>query len=180
MAFGYRELTAEESAEVLQPVVPAAELSHDQRAFLIAYSLVGTVKGASKRSKIHHFYHYEWKRNDEQYQAAFARIEDILVDHCVDKVKKRGVDGWNEPLTYKGRRTGSSIRRYSDQLALAYIRSKRPEWRDSFSIQQAIAPTAVSITLSHQSPLPDNSLNKLGDTVAEAKIIKPIPDNDDK
>lgn len=152
-----------DSVDDLPPalLVPAGELLKEQIAFLNAYMVKATISGASKLSKVHHLYHYQWLDDDPQYATAFARIRAVVLDHETELIKQRGVAGYDEPLSYKGKLTGDVARKYSDTIAIAYLKANRPEWRDGNSAG-GVAP--VSIAITYPAPqTPDNGLKKLGD-----------------
>lgn len=129
MGIGFLDELPDESASAV--LVPPEELSPDQRAFINAYLAVGTVNGAHKRSKIHKFYHYCWLRDNPTYQAVFAQAEQVVLDDDIAEIRKRGIEGWDEPLDYKGELTGASRKRYSDNLAMFYIKAKNHTFKDN-------------------------------------------------
>lgn len=132
-------------------LVPGEALLPDQRAFLNAYLATTTIHGAAKLSKIHHLHHYQWMDEDPNYSLAFTRIRAIVLDYETDAIKKRGVDGYDEPLSYKGQLTGAKVRKYSDTIAIAYLKANRPEWRDG---NAATSAAPVSIAITYPAPTP--------------------------
>ena len=134
------------------------------------------VEAAAKRAKIDWRNHYNWMHKEE-YKQAVDYAKQILADTLESRMLDDAIAGRVTPIIYKGVITGD-YREINASERITLLKGLKPQYRESLSIQQAIAPTAVSITLSHQSPSPDNSLNKLGDTVDDAKIIKPNSDDD--
>ena len=116
-------------------IVGADQLSDNQRAFLNAYIHTGTIKGASKASKITKFFHYNWLHDDASYQAAFALAQAIVLDDDIAEIRKRGIQGWLEPLSYQGQLTGESVRKFSDNLAMFYIKRQDPTFRDNHKVE---------------------------------------------
>lgn len=140
---------SEAELEQMELTVPDMALSRPQRAFLNAYLAKGTVRGAEKVSKIYHLRHYQWLDDDPAYAAAFARIKAIVLDHETELIKQRGVEGYDEELSYKGVKTNQTIRKYSDTIAIAYLKANRPEWRDG---NAATSAAPVSIAITYPSP----------------------------
>jgi hypothetical protein len=147
MGIGFDDVVTDESLELL---VPSSELLPDQRAFINAYLMRGSIRGAVKASKIHHLYHYKWKDEDANYQAAFARAEAVVLDDDIASIRKRGIEGWDEPLDNKGRLTGDVKRRFSDNLAMFYIKAKNPSFKDSHK------PSDVTINIGSDSKVQFN------------------------
>jgi hypothetical protein len=125
-------------------LVPAGDLLPDQRAFISAYLAVGTIRGAVKRSKIHHLYHYTWINDDPNYQAAFARVKEIVLDGDIETIRQRGIEGWDEPLDYKGELTGAVRRKFSDNLAMFWIKSQNPAFKDNHKAGDTINNVTIN------------------------------------
>jgi hypothetical protein len=150
MAFGYRAATADEILAEQALIVPAVELLPDQRAFLNAYARTHGVVAAAKACKIHKFYHWQWCKEDGQYQAAFEAIRAIVEAEDAEGIKKRAAKGWAEPLHYRGIKTGHTVRRYSDALSLGYMKAVDPKWRDGTQI--AVGPAKIEISITQKQP----------------------------
>ena len=130
MAFGYREATAEEMAQSTDLLVPSAELLPDQRAFINAYLKCGTIRGAVKLSKVHHLRHYNWCREDNNYQAIFAQAESVMLEEDIAKIRSRGIDGYDYEVLGKDGEV-RKLKRYDSILAMFYIKAKDQRFKDS-------------------------------------------------
>ena len=63
---------------------------------------------------------------------AYEEAEEYYTDLIENEASRRGFDGYEEPVFYKGEECGS-ITKYSDTLALALLKKRRPSFRDSSS-----------------------------------------------
>lgn len=117
--------------------------------FLEAYAKVGVIGAACKSADICRRTYYEWRDADK----AFAQLADDAFQEAVDEaeleLRRRGVDGVEEPVLHKGvpvwRRdpaTGELLldddfepipfttTRHSDRLLEVYTRSHRPIYKE--------------------------------------------------
>jgi hypothetical protein len=72
-------------------------------------------------------------RKDPAFAQAVNDARELYVTKLRSEVYRRGVDGWKEPVFFKGNKCGS-IRRYSDSLLLAHLRRYDPSYRDSSKV----------------------------------------------
>jgi hypothetical protein len=88
------------------------------------------VAGAS-RSRV-----YELRGADLAFAAAWDEAEEIAADRIEDEARRRTVEGVQEPLVSAGKVVRDddgqpiAIRRYSDNLLLALLKSRRPPRRE--------------------------------------------------
>jgi hypothetical protein len=163
----FRQLAA------LKPLKPR------QRRFLIA--LVTTslkIEPAARKIGLEPRTHYTWLEQPK-YAEAFAFVKTMWADYLEADMMADALTGQLMPVTFKGQITGY-FREKNTREREILLKGLKPQYRESWSIQQAIAPTAVSITLAHAPQTPENSLNKLADTTVEAKIINPNQDGSAK
>ena len=83
--------------------------------------------------------------DDPAYAALFSQVRAYIRGVDAEGIEKRATKGWAEPLVYQGKKTGESIRRYSDTLALQWMKAYFPEWRDGAQIQ--VGPTKISFEI---------------------------------
>lgn len=69
---------------------------------------------------------YEWRNADEDFKIAWEEALEAGADVLEDEAKRRAVDGWEEPVHYQGKPTGS-VRKYSDTLLMFLLKGRRPE-----------------------------------------------------
>jgi hypothetical protein len=141
-------------------------LSAKQRAFLAGYGRIGIVKAAAKTAKIAHRSHYNWIK-DPEYAAAFADAQEEALAHLVAEVRRRAVEGIEEPVIYQGSlcfepirdpKTGAvkrdrkgqpllsttplTIPRKSDVLLMFLIKKLDPSYRENSQVHLAAAAGA--------------------------------------
>lgn len=105
------------------------EMRAAQRAvFLGALRDTGNVSAAAARSGLNRQCLYKRYTTDEVFREEW---DAALGDFCATveaEIKRRGVEGVEEPVFYKGEPVGK-IRRYSDQCLLALAARHMPEYR---------------------------------------------------
>lgn len=106
-----------------------------QRRFLEALSETGNVTLAARASAISRPRVYELRAVDDGFAQAWESAEQIAADRLEAEAWRRGVEGVPEPLVSAGRLVSDKdgqpifLQRYSDQLLLALLRARRPEFR---------------------------------------------------
>lgn len=79
---------------------------------------------------------YRWRSADPMFAARWKDANAVACDLLADEADRRGRDGFDEPVFYKGEQCGTK-RRYSDGLLLARLKALRPE-------QYRETPTLIS------------------------------------
>lgn len=69
---------------------------------------------------------YDHRTKDKEFAAAWDEALEAGVDRLELEAWRRGVEGVDEPIVYKGVITGT-VRRYSDELLILLLRAHRPE-----------------------------------------------------
>jgi hypothetical protein len=106
-------------------------MAEKQKRFLDAFRQFGTIRDACKATGIGRHNHYGWLVTDEEYRKEFAGADADFCDALEGELYRRGVEGIDEPLYFRGQKTGDTVKRYSDTLLLAALRARRPEKFDS-------------------------------------------------
>jgi hypothetical protein len=123
-------------------------LSKVQRNFLTSYELHGSITAAADEAGSQRTLHYRWLDNPE-YKAAFEQAEENACQAVDREIRRRAVEGIEEPVVYQGRisyervRVGKkyvkkpvTINRKSDILLMFYAKSKRPNvYRDNAKVE---------------------------------------------
>jgi len=91
------------------------------------YSESGNLTAACAYAKIARQSHYNWLETDPQYAQRFQLAADAACDALVSEARRRGFEGWEEPVGWYKGQAGGTIRRYSDLLLLFLIKGARPE-----------------------------------------------------
>jgi hypothetical protein len=136
-----------------------------KRAFLEHFARSGRVMQSCEAAGIHFTTHYHWKKHDKKYLAAVEQAEQIAADFMEDEIHRRAFDGFDHPVTYEGRIT-DTYKEYSDNLAMFRLKKLRPEYRDSFSMNQFSGPVQVNVKFS------SNTYNPLEQEPDEAQMIE--------
>lgn len=90
---------------------------------------------------------YEWRQADEEFAARWAEAIEIAIERLEAEADRRGVDGVEKPVFYRGKQCGT-IREYSDTLLMFRLKRLDPRYRDRFDLQHSGAdggPVAMTI-----------------------------------
>lgn len=129
-----------------------------QRAFLVGLAATGIKKRAADIAGIHPTTPYtsQWK-NDEVFQAALARAEEMAKDIIEAEIHRRAIEGVEKPVGWYRGKAGGYVREYSDNLLMFLAKGADPEkYRDRLEIRGSLA----RIDLSR---LPASVLQRLAD-----------------
>ena len=113
--------------------------------------------GKAEAAGIDRDYHYYWLKSDENYRLAFEQARKMAGDRAEDEVYRRGIEGFDHPVIYGGKITGT-YKAYSDNLAMFFLKGLRPErYRDNQAEITFQGPTQINITIKDDSQknLPD-------------------------
>ena len=122
-----------------------------KRKFLRAFAQIGMVGKAAEAAGIDRDYHYYWLKSDESYRQAYEQSRQMAGDRAEDEVVRRGIEGFDHPIIYEGKITGS-YKAYSDNLAMFFLKGLRPEcYRDTQAGITLQGPTQINITIKDES-----------------------------
>ena len=78
-----------------------------------------------------------WSGDDDPkpFHLAWQEAMDTAIDAVEFDVRRRAVEGVEEPLVFRGRKTGETVRRRSDLLSMFFLKRHRPEFRDNVKIE---------------------------------------------
>ena len=98
--------------------------------FLMTYIRCGSISKAARKCKIDRTTHYQWMKN-EKYAQAFEKARQHAGDLLEEEAYRRAVEGYSQPIYYKGEKVGSK-KVYSDYLLAELLRGAKPEvYRDN-------------------------------------------------
>jgi len=95
-------------------------------SFLEVYSRSGNKREAAKATGVSLRQHYYWMDRDPEYAEAFQMAKEEATEVLEREAFRRGVEGWEEPVFYRGEEVGK-ITRYSDQLLVVLLKGNKPE-----------------------------------------------------
>lgn len=103
--------------------------------FLTTLREGATVAGACKASKIGRSTAYRWRGADGDFAAAWDEAVEIGTETIEDELKRRAVDGWEEPVFYQGKAV-AMITKYDTTALIFLLKARNPErFRDRASIE---------------------------------------------
>ena len=99
--------------------------------FLVALENGHSVNAACKASGYARSRVYVWRREDAAFAAAWDAASAIASDLLEEEADRRGRDGYDEAVFFRGEESGSR-RKYSDGLLLARLKALKPDnYRES-------------------------------------------------
>lgn len=100
-----------------------------QATFLAAYEHTANVLRAAEQAEIDRTLVYYWLEHDENFHFAYHIADEAANKHIEAEIRRRAIEGWDEPLISAGKRLGT-VRKYSDVLLMFYAKKRIPEYRD--------------------------------------------------
>jgi hypothetical protein len=97
-----------------------------RKQFLATLAATGNVGVASEACKLYRTTPYQWKKKDPEFSKQWDEALDSAADAAEEEVRRRAVDGWEEPVFYQGEVVGHT-RKFSDRMLELYIKALRPE-----------------------------------------------------
>lgn len=127
-----------------------------KKKFLGSFARTGNITescdavGIQRRSTV-----YDWKREDPDFLAEFEEAEAESVERLEAEVRRRGADGYDEPVFHQGAVCGT-VRKYSDTLLIFLMKARNPEkFRDKPPVSiDANAQGGVQIYLPERQAPP--------------------------
>lgn len=114
-------------AETVQNLTPKKRrVAKWEKAFITSLCLYGVVSKACEAASISRSVVYENRESHEDFAQAWAEALEIAADVMELEVRRRAVDGVEEPV-YQGGKEVGTIRRYSDTLLMFLLKGTRPE-----------------------------------------------------
>lgn len=74
------------------------------------------------------------RRTDANMAAMWTQAEDESGDHLVQEARRRAIDGWEEPIVYRGEVIGHK-RVYSDRLLELLLKARVPAFADTKKLE---------------------------------------------
>lgn len=117
-------------------------LTLNARAFIGAFSQSGNITAAAEAVGVSRQSHYDWLAADDvrsgfdmadpgtepgPYRTAFLAAEEEAADRLEMEARRRGSEGWLEPVYQGGAMVGTK-RKYSDRLLMALLEAHHPKF----------------------------------------------------
>jgi hypothetical protein len=116
-----------------------------KRAFLIAFTMQGTVLKAAETARVKRTAHYHWLKTDPEYAEAFEEAERLSADLLADEAFRRAVEGVKKPIYHKGEVVGYETV-YSDVLLMFLAKARNRQKYDDRAA--AGVPPEINIKVS--------------------------------
>ena len=97
-----------------------------KKRFLDAFAQCGVICQAAEMAGITDRSHRSWMAHSEQYRAAFKEAEERAIQVLEVELRRRAVEGFEDPVFYQGKEVGA-VRRYSDLLLIFLLKARRPD-----------------------------------------------------
>ena len=157
-----------------------------QERFLEALADTGSVINAvavagTSRTRV-----YELRKADPVFAAAWEEAEDIAADRLEEEARRRAVEGVAEPLVSAGKLVRGddgkpiTVRRYSDNLLLALLKTRRlprrersvrfvlPALHSAADAPNALAAIAAAVGTGEITPAEAGELSRVVETYVKA------------
>lgn len=101
-----------------------------QAAFLAAFEVGGNLTESAEAAGVTRAAHYWWlsdeSANKDDYAKAFEIAEQKSIDALEREARKRALEGWEEPVFFKGMQVAVVIKK-SDRMLELLLQGKRPD-----------------------------------------------------
>ena len=107
-----------------------------KKRFIEALARGGNVVQAAATVGVSHAHVYWVRKRDPAFAEQWEEALDMAMDGVESEMRRRAVDGWEEPVFYRGEQVGA-VRRYSDSLLVTLLKAHRPEkYRENYRVEQ--------------------------------------------
>lgn len=115
----------------------AGKTPKKHEVFLAILAESGNVTAAAKKAKLSRTQLYNKRNNDPAFAEAWAAAESLGVSALEDEARRRGYDGWLEPVWHKGKRCGT-VRKFSDTLLIVLLKAHMPgKYREKLALEHS-------------------------------------------
>lgn len=90
----------------------------------------GNVADSCRKARLPQRTAYDLRKSDPAFAALWKEAEEISIDGLEDEARRRGVEGWDEPVYQKGVKVGT-VRRHSDRMLEILLKGHRPKFREN-------------------------------------------------
>ena len=134
---------------------PTPPPSTPRARFLVALETTGVVRVAAEASGVSRATLYRWREEDPEFATSWDRAIDSAADALEAEARRRGVEGWDEPVFHQGVQV-ATIRRYSDRMLELLLKAHRPKlFRDSAKVELSGPHGGPVATRTEHAPLTD-------------------------
>jgi hypothetical protein len=113
------------------------ESSSWRATFLAALEASGNVSAAARRAGVGRATANRHRAGEAEFREAWAEALEVAADALEEEVRRRAVDGWDEPVFHAGEICGY-IRRYDGRLLMFLLAAIRPEkYRANYRVEHS-------------------------------------------
>lgn len=114
---------------------PDLEGMPTKRRFLVAYQTCGSITEASAAAGIDRSNHYDWLKDDPEYETAFTEADERFLDWAEGEAWRKALKGVVNPKFHQGILVGFEVLR-SDGMHQFMLKARRPEkFRERGSVE---------------------------------------------
>ena len=129
-----------------------------RKPFLESLARQGIVVTAAADASITKKTAYNARNNDPDFAQQWDDAIDTATETLEIELRRRALDGVEEPVFYRGVMLDQRVRKYSDVLLMFYLKGLKPEkYRDNISqhIEGKISPIDISLKIVDARVRPD-------------------------
>ncbi len=108
-----------------------------QAVFLDSYSQGHSITKSCQAARVSRETLYTWKEHDEAFMFRFNQAKEEGDDCVRDEIRRRGVEGWEEPI-YQLKTYVGTVRKYSDRMLEMMAKARMPEYRDKVDVHATV------------------------------------------
>lgn len=112
--------------------------------FLAAFAKSGIIRRAAEAAGVNRCTVAEHRQKDPDFAAAYQEALEDSNDRIREEIRRRAYGGTLRPVFYRGVQCGE-IREFSDTLAIAFAKSRMPEFREKHELTGADGRDLLSI-----------------------------------
>lgn len=112
-------------------------------AFIEAFRTKGIVAVGLRAAGIPRAVYYEWIETDPDFKKQVQYALEDANDYVREKVFERGVEGYEEPLTYQGQTTGDYVPKFHPDLLLREAEYRDKGYRRGVSVDVSEIPVKI-------------------------------------
>lgn len=108
-----------------------------RQRYLILVARTGQVCASAYAVGLNKATIYRHRDAEPEFDAAVSEAQERYRDWVDAEIRRRGIEGIEEPVFYQGRVVGW-VRKFSDQLALAHAKAHDPRYREKLQVDATV------------------------------------------
>jgi hypothetical protein len=120
-----------------------------QIAYLVHLSQTAHISRSAKAARVHRMTVLRWRERSPVFCEQEKRCHDSGITLLEEEIRRRGFEGFIEPVFHKGMHVGN-VRKFSDGLASLYIRKHIPTYRDTVNVNVGTDSLAAALAAARE------------------------------